>query len=301
MKKIIASLMAAVLFAISTPAAATPQTVQVVWPFAVSSAQAGRVRLLIEAANQQQNRYQFVFAHRPGAGGAVGTNYTAAASALTVLVTSDSFYTRPMMYHDSHNMEQFRMVSTICSQSPLTLLSRKYSSATQFRNRTITVGNNPGAITQLFTQILARNNPDLKFTEVPYKGTVEGIMDMLGGHIDTSVDLGTNPAKLASGVSVVGITGTRSLPGMPSFASQQIRGVENLTIGYYVFVPATVDTETARNLSQIFNAAALTDAVQQVCINESGVVDITPFDRIDQINRANLIRWQSITKGVEKQ
>jgi tripartite-type tricarboxylate transporter receptor subunit TctC len=301
MKKIIASLMAAVLFVISAPASATPQTVQVVWPFAASSAQANRVRLLIDSANQQQTRYQFVFAHRPGAGGAVGTNYTAAASALTVLVTSDSFYTRPMMYHDSHNMEQFRMVSTICSQSPLALLSRKYSSATQFRNRTITVGNNPGAITQLFTQILARNNPDLKFTEVPYKGTVEGIMDMLGGHIDTSVDLGTNTAKLASGVSVIGITGTRSLPGMPSFASQQIRGVENLTIGYYIFVPATVDTETARNLSQIFNVAALTDAVQQVCINESGVVEITPFDRIDQVNRANLIRWQSITKGVEKQ
>jgi tripartite-type tricarboxylate transporter receptor subunit TctC len=169
------------------------------------------------------------------------------------------------------------------------------------RNRTVTVGNNPGAITQLFTQILARSNPDIKFTEVPYKGTVEGIMDMLGGHIDTSVDLGTNINKLAEGVSVVGITGTRSLPKMPSFASQRVRGVENLTIGYYIFVPANVDTETARSLSQIFNVAALTDAAQQVCSNESGVVEITPFDRIDQVNRANVIRWQSITKGVEKQ
>ena len=301
MKKIITALMAVAMFAISIPAAASPQTVQVVWPFASGSVQAAKVRLLIEAANQQQNRYQFVFTHRPGAGGAVGTNYTAAASSLTVLATSDSFYTRPMMYHDSYNMDHFRMISTICLHSPLTLLSRKYTSAAQFRNRTITVGNNPGAITQLFTQILARNNPDIKFTEVPYKGTTEGIMDMLGGHIDAAVDLGTNPTKLAAGVNVTGITGTRSLPGMPSFASQQIRGVENLTIGYYIFVPATVDTETARTLNQIFNAAATADAVQQGCTNEMGVVEITPFERIDQVNRAALARWRLITKDVEKQ
>jgi tripartite-type tricarboxylate transporter receptor subunit TctC len=206
-----------------------------------------------------------------------------------------------MMYHDSYNMDHFRMISTICLHSPLTLLSRKYTSAAQFRNRTITVGNNPGAITQLFTQILARNNPDIKFTEVPYKGTTEGIMDMLGGHIDAAVDLGTNPTKLAAGVNVTGITGTRSLPGMPSFASQQIRGVENLTIGYYIFVPATVDTETAKSLNQIFNAAATADAVQQGCTNELGVVETTPFERIDQVNRANHARWKLITKDVEKQ
>lgn len=300
MKKIIALFITAVLFAISAPAAATPQTVQVVWPFAAGSLQANKVRSLIDAANQQQNRYQFVFTHRPGAGGAVGANYTAAAPLLTVLATSDSFYTRPMMYHDSHNMEQFKMISTVCLNSPLTLLSRKYLSAAEFRNRTITVGNNPGAITQLFTQILARDNPDLKFIEIPYKGTVEGITDMMGGHIDAAADLGTNLTRLASGVSVVGITGTRSLPGMPSFASQQIQGVENLTIGYYMFVPVTVDTETAKNLNQIFNAAAMSDAVQQSCTNESGMVYITPFDRIDQVNRANITRWQSITKDVEK-
>jgi len=301
MKKIIATLMAVVLFAASIPAMATPQVVQMVYPFASGSAQANMVRLLIEAANQQQNRYQFVFTHRPGAGGAIGANYTAAASSLTVLATTSSFYIRPMMYYESHNVEQFRMISTICLHSPLALLSRKYSSATQFKNRTVTVGNNPGAITQLFTQILARNNPDIKFIEVPYKGTVEGVLDMLGGHIDAAADLGTDPAKLAPGVSVAGITGTRSLPGMPSFASQQLRGVENLTVGYYIFVPATVDTETARTLNQILNAAATTDAVQQSCINQMGLVEITPFERIDQVNRATLARWQLITKGVEKQ
>jgi hypothetical protein len=88
---------------------------------------------------------------------------------------------------------------------------------------------------------------------------------------------------------------------MPSFASQQLRGVENLTVGYYIFVPATVDTETARTLNQILNAAATTDAVQQSCINQMGLVEITPFERIDQVNRATLARWQLITKGVEKQ
>lgn len=301
MKKLLVTLATAVSLTMSMTAQATPQTVNLVWPFAAGSVQAAKVRALIETANLQQDQYRFVFTHRAGAGGAVGTIYTATAPSLTVLATSSSFYTRPLMYHNSYDIAQYRLISTICSHSPLTLLSRKFTSANDLKNQPVTVSNNPGAITQLFTQILSQNNSSLKFTEVPYAGTVEGIRDMLGGHIDVSVDLGTDPSRLAPGVNVVGITGSRSLPNMPTLASQGLRGVENLTIDYFIFVPRSVDDNTARQLNQIFNRAAVSEAVKTACANQSGVVEITEFSQLEQIDRANQARWKFFTRNIEKQ
>jgi tripartite-type tricarboxylate transporter receptor subunit TctC len=301
MKKIIITLLAAFSVAMTTTAWASPQTVNLVWPFAAGSVQAAKVRALIETANSQQDQYRFIFTHRPGAGGAVGTIYTANAASLTVLATSSSFYTRPLMYHNSYDIDQFRLISTICSKSPLALLSRKYTSAGDLKNNSVTVSNNPGAITQLFTQILAQTNPDIRFTEVPYPGTVEGIRDMMGGHIDISVDLGTDPSRLAPGVNVLGITGTRSLPNMPTLARQGLRGVENLTIDYFIFVPRSVDDRTAQQLNQIFNQAAVGEAVGAGCANQSGVVEITEFSQLERVNRSNQARWRFFTKDIDKQ
>jgi tripartite-type tricarboxylate transporter receptor subunit TctC len=302
MKKFIIALATMAMLSFSATAAATNQVVQVVWPFAPGSAQATRVRHLIESANQQQQRFQFVFVHKPGAGGTIAANYTSSASTLTVLASSDSFYTRPMMYHESHDLNKFLLVNAICSKSPLAMFSRKYSTVPELKAQNVTVGVIPGSVTQLFVQQLSRNNPGFKFTEVPYKGTTEATTDMLGKHIDASVDLiGQDAlARLLPGTSVVGITGNRSLPNMPSMASQQIRGVDQLTMSYYLFVPATVDSVVTQELTQIFNAA-INDAVRKTCADESGVVEIVTADKTKQLHQANIKRWQDLTQGIEKQ
>lgn len=283
-------------------AQANPQPVQIVWPFAAGSTQAIMVRNLIESANQQQSKYQFVFVNRPGAGGAIAANYTTASNTLTVLASTSSFYTRPLMYIESHDPEQFRLVSAICLQSPLAMFSRKYASFNDLKNNTVTVGINPGSVTQLFTRLLAQNNPELKFTDVPYKGTPEATTDMLGRHIDTSIDLLSvgNLARLPPDTTVIGISGTRSLANIPSFSSLKVRGLDNLTNNYYVFVPRSVDPATAQELNRIFNSA-INDAVRESCNNERGVVEIVPFDRTEKLHQINQSQWRQITQGIAKQ
>lgn len=299
MKKIIAILATVLSCAV---AQANPQSVQLVWPFAPGSTQAVMFRNLIESANQQQSKYQFVFVNRPGAGGAIAANYTSSANTLTVLASTSSFYTRPLMYNESHDPEQFRLVSPICLQSPLALFSRRYSSFNDLKNNTVTVGINPGSVTQLFTRLLAQHNPELKFTDVPYKGTPEATTDMLGRHIDTSIDLLSvgNLARLTPDTIVIGISGTRSLPGMPSFSSLKVKGLDNLTNSYYVFVPRSVDSSTAQELNRIFNTA-INDAVRESCTNERGVVEIVPFDRAEKLHQTNQAQWRQITQGITKQ
>jgi tripartite-type tricarboxylate transporter receptor subunit TctC len=299
MKKIIAA--AAVVLSCLT-AQANPQSVQIVWPFALGSTQAIMVRNLIESANQQQSKYQFVFVNKPGAGGAIAANYAAASNSLAVLASTSSFYTRPLMYNESHDPEQFRLVGAICLQSPLAMFSRKYSSFNELKNNSVTVGINPGSVTQLFTRLLAQHNPDLKFVEVPYKGTPEATTDMLGRHIDTSIDLlsAGNLSRLTPDTVVIGISGTRSLPNMPAFSSLRVKGLDNLTNSYYVFVPRSTDTAVAQELNKIFNSA-INDAVRESCNNERGVVEIIPFERTERLHQNNQVQWRQITQGIVKQ
>lgn len=299
MKKLFAILAIALS---SITAQANPQPVQIVWPFAPGSTQAVMFRSLIESANQQQSKYQFVFVNKPGAGGAIAANYTTASNTLTVLASTSSFYTRPLMYNESHDPEQFRLVSAICLQGPLAMYSRKYTSFNDMKNNSVTVGIIPGSVTQLFTRLLAQQNPELKFTEVPYKGTPEATTDMLGRHIDANIDLlsvGTL-ARMTPDTAVIGITGTRSLPNMPSMASLKVKGLDNLTNSYYVFVPRSTDNATTQELNRIFNNA-INEAVRESCNNERGVVEIVSFDRAEKLHQTNQTQWRQITQGIAKQ
>jgi tripartite-type tricarboxylate transporter receptor subunit TctC len=297
------TLFALISFGVFTSAAvANQRTVQVVWPFAPASSQAVMVRNLLEAANKQQNKYQFVFVNKPGAGGAIAANYVSSSPQLTVLASTSSFYTRPLLYTESHDPEQFRLVNTICMHGPLAMFSRKYSFYSEIKNSVITVGIIPGSVTQLFTRILAQHNPELKFTEVPYKNTPEATTDMLGKHIDVSLDLlsTTNLAKLTSDTSVIGVSGTRSFPAMPSMSSLKVKGLENLTNSYYIFLPKHVDMDTYREISQLFNNS-IDSAVRESCNNEKGVVEITTHDKADKLHQATQARWKQITGEIVKQ
>lgn len=286
----------------SVIAQANSQVVQIVWPFAPGSTQATMIRNLIESANQQQSKYQFIFVNKPGAGGALAANYATASNTLAVLASTSSFYIRPLMYNESHDPEQFRLVSAICLNGPVAMFSRKYASFNELKNNNVTVGIIPGSVTQLFTRLLSQHNPELKFTDVPYKGTPEATTDMLGRHIDASIDLlsAGNLARLTPDTSVIGISGTRNLSNISTFSTLRVKGLENLTNSYYIFVPRTIDVTTVQELNRIFNTA-INDAVRESCNNERGVVEIVPFDRIEKLHQTNQTQWRQITQSITKQ
>jgi tripartite-type tricarboxylate transporter receptor subunit TctC len=293
----------AAVLAMSCWSAWATQTVQVVWPFASGSAQAAVTRNLVESANQQQDKYQFVFVNRPGAGGVIAANYVASAPTLTLLSNTSSFYTRPLLYHESYNPEDFRVVSTICLNTPVAIIARKYTSFDQLKKQNATVGVIPGSITQVLTQLIMQHNPEVKFTEIPYKGTIEATTDMLGGHVDASVDFMSvgNLARLPSDAKVIGISGTRSIGAAPSFQSLKIKGLDDLVMSFYIFAPKTLDPLIAQDLNRIFNNAINSNTVQTSCNNENGITVSTPYSELDQLHRHNQDQWRKLTQGIPKQ
>ena len=302
MKKFLASLTIALSCISSFASQTTPQIVQFVWPFSAAG-MGSMARSLMDVANQQQNKYQFVFTLKPGAGSTVAANYVLSQNSLTVFANSDGHYTRPLMYNDSHDPNQFKLVSTMCLDIPMAIYSRKHTSLDGIKNKEFTIGIIPGTATQLFTQLLNKNNPEFKFVDVPYKGIPESSVDMLAKHIDGNVGfVGANTlGRMPPDISVLGITGTRSFPGLNTFASQKIKGVNNLTNGYYIFVAKNLDPVVAQEFNQIFSKAANSDTFKEVCANERGTVDTVMFSQTDKVHQDNIKQWQKFAQGVAKQ
>lgn len=304
MKKLLTFFLLAITCATAWAQTNAPRTVEFVWPWASGAGGvANMMRHLMNAANQQQTKYQFVWTQKLGAGSSIGANHVLSSNSLAILANGDGMYTRPLMYNEAHDVTQFQIITTICSNTPLALYSKKYTSVDQLRNKDISVGVNPGTAVQLLTSLLINNNPDIKFTVVPYKGLPESITDMLGGHLDATVAfVGSGSSALsAANVSVLGITGTRSFPNMPTFASQRIKGVDQLTNTFYIFAPRTLDATTAQELNMIFNAAAKSDQYKEACQNERGQVEAITLDQAARLHQSNIQKWQKFTQGIVKQ
>lgn len=299
MKSILATLL---LLTVTVANSAT--TVQVVWPFSPSSSQSVMARDLIESANKSQDKYQFVFINKPGAGGSIAANYTLNRPELTLMISSNSFYIRPLLYKDSHDVDQFKIIGMVCQAMPLGLFSRKYQDINQIGSNTVSVGLVPGSITALFARVLQRENPNFKIIEVPYKGTPEAAVDMMGGHLDTSVEFSgrNSTAKFDGDVKVynLGITGTRNRDNFKTFKSVGIKGLDDVTVDFILFGSKNLDTKTLQEINTIFNNA-ITDKVDQKCSQDHGYTSKITLFQGAEIHENSKKIWAGYTKGLEKQ
>jgi len=278
------------------------KNVQIVWPFAAGSSQANMVRSIIDNANTQQDKYKFIFAHKPGAGGAVAAQAVADSKELAVLAHTSSFYVRPLLYKESHNVEDFNMVTIYCTAQPLAIFSKKINKLSDAQGREIKLGIIPGSITSLVSKAIKRENPDIKIIEVPYKGTPEATTDMLGGHIDGSVDfIGTSvTARFGNDIKVLGLTGKRSLGGYPTFQSLQVKGLENVANDYFFFVNKSVDNTTRQELNKILTNA-YNEKTKFFCEDDFGQLVATAFNQVDSVNQSHKQKWEKLTIGTIKE
>ena len=297
MKKILASLLLLIV-----SAAHAQKTVQVVWPFAAGSSQANMVRSMIDSANSQQNTYQFIFLHKPGAGGTLAAKLVSESKNLSLLASTSSFYIRPLIYKDSHNVDDFNLVTLFCTRQPLAIFSKKINKFSDVSDREISLGIIPGSITTLVTRTIIRENKNVKILEVPFKGTPEATNDMLGGHIDGSVDfIGTTAiSRFGNDITVLGITGNRSINGYPTFQSLKINGLENVTNDYFFIVNKSVDTTTRQELNRILNNS-YNEKTRFFCEDDFGQLVRTPFNEVDIIHQENKRRWEKLTAGIVKE
>lgn len=276
------------------------KTVIAYWGFPAGTPQGIMARIATESANRQQTKYKFVFTPKPGAGTSIAANSLRTSMDLAILFSTSSFFVRPLLYKDSHNVENFSMVATTCLGQPLTILSKKKKSITE---GPVSIGIISGSIVQLLPKVLSKENPYVRFTEIPYKGTVDATTDMIGGHIDSSVDfIGKQTlSRLDNSVNILGITGIKNHGPYRTFTSQKLVGTEELVVDYFIHVDNGVGIELRKELHTIFTNAIRDKEYRAACEDDFGSTVSIPFDQVNQMNERQKNKWRKLTEGIPKE
>jgi tripartite-type tricarboxylate transporter receptor subunit TctC len=245
------------LFVISPVWAQT--VVSIVWPFAAGSTQANYIRAIAEDANLRQNKYTFVFDHRPGAGGSVAMKYVLNSQKLTVVSNGTSLFLRPIFFPgESYDVEKFSPVLVQSTGQPLALASKKYYSVADLKKQKIvSIGMINGSITELIARTLAKQLPGIELIYVPYQGTPDIIRDVIAGNIDVGIDFAADLQTWLDDkkINVLGITGQKSRIGFPTLSSQGYKDFENIVNNQFFLMPALVDESVRQELHEILRVA----------------------------------------------
>ena len=274
-----------------------------VWGFAVGSTQGTYFRAILDQANQEQNKYEFQFDHRPGAGGAIATRYVNDQKTPAILAHSAAYFVRPYLYPDTpYNFNQFKPL-LIMGQAPAVLMTKGKTIEQLLKQPRIVLGTaGTGSSTHLMAETLKKYAKNNEVVMIHYKDTNEAYLAVLGGHIDGTFEfLGDAKAKATADVTFAGITGRTSIEGIATLKDKGMQEMENLSGIFAIYVPVAMPDSTYKELRDILLRAEQHSSVQTLYRK-----DYTFRDPNHQ-NANSLKPWydttvkkfQSLTTGIE--
>lgn len=260
------------------------ETISVVWGFSLGSNTTQNVRLLIDELNAIQNRYDFVFVHKPGAGGTLAANFVADNPNSAVVAMSSSFIIRPLFERQepTHKLDDFRPILVQGNGTPLVYVSSKFNNLQQVLNSTqpLTVGvSGVGSVSHLATTALS--GAGIHITIVNFKHQQEASTAAAGGHVDLAVGFLSDlqPLLDAGRVRVIGYTGKADIPGYAGLQleRQGIKDAGNLTANYAVYASTRMAADKYQDIHNLMARALTSPTVRQNMAKD--MINIPSFNR----------------------
>jgi tripartite-type tricarboxylate transporter receptor subunit TctC len=243
------------------------ESITVVYAFAPSDSVANYHRTLVNEANQIQNKYNFIFDTRPGAGGSIASNYVL-NTPNTVLAHSTAFFVRPAVYpNESYDLNRFKEQYVHCV-SPIAVTSTKYKSWKEIPNNASVGISGLGVTTHLVASELQKKYPNLNI--VPFKSTNESMLSMISGLTDLHIGFISeaeqwrqNNVRSDRKVTVLGITGTKTVNGYTPLVKQGFSETfADMNLVNHLISPANIDSTRHKEFYEIFSRAAKSDSVR---------------------------------------
>ena len=296
MKKLLA-----ILFATFSLAASARENITIYYSWSPADTAANFHRVLADEANKIQNRYNFVFDTKPGAGGSIAANHVLGQSN-AILATASAFFIRPNFFpNESHDISQFRELFPQCS-APAVITSKKYKTWAEVpTNKPITIGmSGMGTTTHLIAAQIAKKYPNL--TIVPFKSTSEAILSVLSDSTDMAVNFMGDSAQYVetNKLYVLGATGSRTVNGVRPLSSFGFtKDLNVMDVPAQLLVPTTFPEAKAKEIRAIFVQAGRQPAVldsyrPDYCQSNNQMVDkdIQPWYNKQTAD------WKRLTQGV---
>jgi tripartite-type tricarboxylate transporter receptor subunit TctC len=258
-KLVLATLLA---FSVSSKAV---EKITIVWGFSPAANQANFYRAIVAELNRTQTRYEFVFDNKPGAGGAIAARYILDHPKNTLLGGTSTFFIRPNFDKETgYTAESFQPVLVQTLGAPVALYSTRFKTIDELKKATeITTGiSGYGSHSNLMASILGEHYPSVRI--INYVSLTDSTKDVLGRHINTGWNWVSDleGAVDANLTNVLGLTGTRSVKGFPTLASQGIKGFENVSTNTVIVASAEMPAEKVKELHELLRVANRASDVQ---------------------------------------
>lgn len=260
----------AALMAVSVTAMAA-EKITILWGFAPGANQGVFYRALASEANKIQDKYEFLFEAKPGAGGAIAARYVLSNPKNSVLGATSTFFIRANFDKETgYDLNQFQPVLVQTLHAPLALFSTKYSKMSDLKQDsdfTVSISGY-GSHSNLLANSLSETYPKLRI--INYVSLFDANKDVYGKHIDTGWNWLSEIEQQAEGgyTNILAITGTKAVKTYKTLGSQRVKGFENLSTNSSVQASAEMPLDKVREIHEILRQANRTFEVRQYYFRE---------------------------------
>jgi tripartite-type tricarboxylate transporter receptor subunit TctC len=245
------------------------ETITIFYAWGPGDSVANYHRTLVNESNKIQDKYNFVFDTKPGAGGAIASNHVLNTTN-SILAHSTAFFVRPNIYpKESYDLSLFKEQFTHC-MAPMAVTTAKFKNWKEVpTDRPTTVGiSGLGVTTHLAALQLQKKYPNMDI--IPFKSTTDSMLSMVSGQTDFHIGFiseaeqwTSNRDNIGKRVIVLGITGKNIINGYPTLVGEGFPQVfAQMNVGHHLVVPAKTDSVRAKEFYDIFAKAAKTNEVR---------------------------------------
>jgi tripartite-type tricarboxylate transporter receptor subunit TctC len=291
-------------FAIS---ASAKENISIVYAWTAADGPANYSRAMVESANKQQNKYNFIFDTKPGAGGSLAANHVL-RTPNTILATASAFFVRPNFFpvNESHDLTAFKEIYLQCT-APMAIAAFKYKTwADVPTDRPLTIGvSGLGTTTHLFATQIQAKYPQL--TVIPFKSTSESLLSAASGNTDLHVAFlgeveawGSDTSKRK--LNVLGISGTEVVKGFPTLANQGFgRTAGEIRVPFHLAVAANMPEDKFNEIRKILLRAGAAASVKDTYKLDACVPGTLEDANLVPWYRAQVEQWKRLSTGVKIQ
>lgn len=264
-------------------------------------------RTIANEANKIQDKYNFVFDTKPGAGGVIATRYVQSNAGDSILAHSTAFFVRPVVFpNESYDLTQFREQYVHC-MAPMSITSTKYKVWKDvLPDAKVSVGiSGLGVTTHLAAIEMQKRFPNLNI--IPFKSTNDSMLSMVSGQTDFHIGFiseaeqwSKENAKADRQVSVLGITGSKAVNGYTPLIKQGFdSSFADMNVGHHLLVPAKTDTAKHKEIYEIFAKAAKTPAVQAAYAVDYCEAQTVSYNNLDKFFKFHTDYWKKLASAVK--
>lgn len=301
MKKLLAFLLAAVAFG-----ASARENITIFYAWGPGDSVANYHRTIANEANKIQDKYNFVFDTKPGAGGAIAVNHVL-NTPNSILAHSTAFFVRPVVYpNESYDLTQLKEQYVHC-MAPMAITSTKYKTWTEVpADAKVSVGiSGLGVTTHLAAVEMQKKFKQLNI--IPFKSTNDSMLSMVSGQTDFHIGFiseaeqwskenSTSPKR----VSVLGITGTKVVNGYTPLVRQGFdNSFADMNVGHHMLVPGKVDESKRKEFHEIFAKASKTDAVRAAYAVDYCEPQTITYDGLGKFFDFHTAYWKKLASAIK--